>query len=771
MSAQPTVFIEATDAHKAGRIDEAIGLYRKVVATEPTNAHARYLLGCIFMDRFLNEEAEALFKEAIALNRHQPSYRGAYGYLLMRLEREEECIETLRTGVSLPTAKLDVYRSFVNALKHFRRNEECLSVLDLVRDKFGASPFLLKHYIEVCAAMSNATRLREEVENGVKQGWINEEYARALNCKAASMEHRPDVAIREAREWYRKAPDRFEAIRTYAEALSDSGFLVESLPCYLQMFELKPDDGDVALRVAGLYFRLERFDEAARFYRLAAQAMPDNKSMYSMLTYALFRTTSDASNAKEMGTAYYFASQSVLLRPDDANTTINLSSVLIKMLRMKEGLWYYKRSVEMNPNINANVSSRLFHLNYSDSTPRDELLEAHRHWNDITRAKVGESRKNFDNTRDPEKRLRLGFISADFMFHPVSYFFLGACRALLKDFDVYLYSHLPVEQEDDLTRQYQCEVTLFRNICGMSDELFQRTAIEDGIDVMIDLSGHTTGNRLVAMARRLAPVQIEWLGYPNTTGLDVMDYRISDPVTEPEGEADKYSSEKILRLNGGFHLYKPSYSIPPESPLPALTTKIITFGSFNNMKKVSVDAIALWCELMKAVPNSRLVLKDRNLEAPSSMSRVKTLFASHGIDFKRITTKGLIKNNFEHMRAYNHVDIALDSFPYTGTTTTCEALVMGCPVVTLAGSSHVSRVSASLLTHVGHPEWIAKTPEEFVQIGCKLASDIDELSKIRSRLRKELYTSPLCDDERMHKELGSAIRQAWREWCAKNPAK
>lgn len=770
MAAHPTVFLEATSAHKAGRIDEAIGLYRTVVATEPTNAHARYLLGCIYMDRFLNEEAETLFKQAIALNAHHPSYRGAYGYLLMRLNREEECLEHLRTGVSLPTAKLDVYRSYVNALRHFRHNKECLSVLDLLRDKYGESPFLLKHYIEVCAALCDTQRLREEVEAGVRNGWINDDYSRVLLCKAASMEHRSDLAIREAREWFRKSPDKFEAIRTYAEALSDGGLLAESLPYYLSLFEQKPDDGDLAYRIAGIYFRMDRFEEAVRFYRLSAKELPDNKAMYSMLTYALFKTTSDASNAKEMSTAYYFASQAYLLRPNDANSAINLSSVLIKMLRMKEGLWFYKRSVDINPNINANVSSRLFHLNYSDSTPRDELLAAHRHWNDITRAKVGEPRKDFPNVRDPERRLRLGFISADFMFHPVSYFFLGACRALLKDFDVCLYSHLPVEQEDDLTRQYQYEVTLFRNICGMSDELLQRTAIEDGIDVMIDLSGHTTGNRLVAMARRLAPVQIEWLGYPNTTGLDVMDYRISDPVTEPEGAADQYSTEKILRLPGGFHLYKPAYSIPPESSLPALKTKVITFGSFNNMKKVSVDAIALWCELMKAVPNSRLVLKDRNLEAPSSMSRVKTLFASHGIDFNRITTKGLIKNNFEHLRAYYHVDIALDSFPYTGTTTTCEALVMGCPVITMAGESHVSRVSASLLTHVGHPEWIAKTPEEFVQIGCKLASDIDELSRIRSRLRKEFYNSPLCDMERMRTELGAAIRQAWREWCAKEPA-
>jgi predicted O-linked N-acetylglucosamine transferase (SPINDLY family) len=767
MVANSSTFLAATLAHRSGRTDEAVELYKKVVADESGNAQARYLLGCIYMDRGLNVRAAELLEAAVRINGNIPSFHGAYGHLLMRNEREAECLEQFRIAVKLPNAKEDVYRGFAKALTHFQHNGEVLEVLDAIRDKFGYSQQLLKSYIECCSLNSDAKRLREEVKIGLERGWINEEISRTILCKAACMEHKPEEAMRESREWMRKDPDNKNAIKAYADALCDGGFIEECLPYYLKLFEADQENGELAYKIGGVFFRLERYAEAIRFYRLAERELKGNTAMLSPLSYALFKVTGDASNASQMGTAYYYSVRNYQLRKDDCSACMNLSSILLKMLRVRDGLLYYKRAVDLNPNVHANTSSRLFHLNYSDELPREELFEEHKKWNAVNRRIVGASRDKFDNVPDPEKRLKIGFISADFMYHPVSYFFMGACKALMKDFDVCLYSNLGVDAEDDITRQYQREVHLYRNINGMTEKAVQKTVLDDGIDVMVDLSGHTTGNELIPLSMRLAPVQIEWLGYPNTTGLDTMDYRISDNIAEPEGDADKFSSEKILRLPGGFHLYKPSYGIPPECPLPALTTKVITFGSFNNMKKVSVQAIELWCNLMKAVPNSRLVLKDRNLEAPSSMARIKTLFASYGIDFKRITTKGLIKNNFEHLKAYAHMDIALDSYPYNGTTTTCEALVMGCPVVTMAGESHVSRVSASILTHVGHPEWIAKTPEEFVKIGSKLASDVTALSEIRSKLRKELYASPLCDEERMRVELGAAIRHAWREWCAR----
>ena len=761
----PTLFEKATQAHRSGRIDEAIRLYRDVIRLDKSNAQARYLAGCILMDRAMNTEAERLFREAIAINGGVPAFYGAYGCLLMRMDREEESLACLKTGVSTPGARRDVHHAYVNALNHFHKTDDLLPALDAMRDAFGYDEFLMKNYIEVLSLKRDMVRLGAEVEVGRKLGVLNESLANQVLCKAASLDNRPEEAILKARDWLRKSGGTNDAVRLYADALSSAGYIEESLPYYFRLYEETPEDGELARKLGSVFFKKERYAEAARFFAVAMKNLEDHKSVEAPYSYSIYKSATDPKNASEIGKAYYYSLRCYEDNPADASLAMNLSSVLLKMLRIKDGLNYYKRAADLNPTSHANVSSRLFHLNYSDAITREEMFKAHKSWNAMTREKLGPPKTDFDNDRNPERRLRIGFISADFMYHPVSYFFISAFRALLKDFDIYLYSNLALQAEDDISRQYQREASGFRNVHDLSPEAVQKQAIDDRIDVMIDLSGHTTGNMLTPLAMRLAPVQVEWLGYPNTTGLDTMDYRISDEVTEPSGDADRFSTEKILRLPGGFHLYKPPYAIPPENPLPALSTHIITFGSFNNMKKVSVSAVELWCGLMRAVPNSRIALKDRNLESPSTMSRIKTLFAAHGVDPRRITTKGMIKNNFEHMNAYSQVDIALDSFPYNGTTTTCEALIMGCPVVTLQGDSHVARVSSSLLTHVGHPEWIARSPGEFVRIAASLAADTAALSRIRAGLRKEVNASPLCDAERMRRELGGAIRSAWRNWC------
>ena len=202
-------------------------------------------------------------------------------------------------------------------------------------------------------------------------------------------------------------------------------------------------------------------------------------------------------------------------------------------------------------------------------------------------------------------------------------------------------------------------------------------------------------------------------------------------------------------------------------PLPALKNSFITFGSFNNLKKASIETYEAWARILKAVPRSVMAIKDRNVDPRYTGERVKSILASFGVEPSRITIKGMQKSNFDHMSAYNVIDIALDCFPYNGTTTTCEALVMGCPVVTILGDTHVSRVSASLLTHIGHPEWIASDMDAYVAKAVELASDTAKLSEIRSNLRGQMYASPLCDTSRMEREMTDAIRWMWRDWCSR----
>jgi predicted O-linked N-acetylglucosamine transferase (SPINDLY family) len=486
------------------------------------------------------------------------------------------------------------------------------------------------------------------------------------------------------------------------------------------------------------------------------------------LSHALYSNANNRNFADDLEQAYYYGCKAYEIVPDDPRASMGLSQILLNMLRVREGMSFYDRAVKLKPDSHNNVSSCLFHDNYTWYLTREESFERHQTWGRMIRKTVGAPRTNFDNVPDVGRRLRVGFVSADFMFHPVSYFFFTLFRALKEDFDIYLYSNLVSAKRDDMTRNYEKESVGFHDIEKVSDEDFQKQAIEDGIDVMIDLSGHTSGNRLPAFARRLAPVQVSWLGYPNTTGLDTMDYRISDNVVEPENDADRFSSERIVRLPGGFHLYRPTYTIPDDvGPLPALKNGFVTFGSFNNLKKASPLTLQAWAHLMKAVPGSHLVIKDRNLENHYTRERIVSLMASYGISPSRVLVLRLMQNNLDHMCAYRNIDIAMDCFPYNGTTTTCEALYMGCPVLTIEGDRHVSRVSTSILTHTGHPEWIARDEDHFVEIGRSLVSDLFKLAEIRSHLREQLNASPLCDTGRMHREFVDAIRGMWKQWCAK----
>jgi protein O-GlcNAc transferase len=268
---------------------------------------------------------------------------------------------------------------------------------------------------------------------------------------------------------------------------------------------------------------------------------------------------------------------------------------------------------------------------------------------------------------------------------------------------------------------------------------------------LIDLAGHSAGHRLLVLARRPAPIQATWIGYPNTTGLDAIDYRITDHVSDPPGQTEAFHSEKLVRLTGSVFLLptrsrRPARQRPPRRDL----TGTVTFGCFNQFAKITPAAIELWARILAAVPASRLLLKSRGLGDPALAARIRSLFAAVGVAPERLTLNGDELSVHDHLSLYHGVDIALDPFPYNGTTTTCEALWMGVPVVTLAGRTHVARVGASLLTHTGLGDWIAATPDHYAEIAIAAAQDLPRLAELRRTLRERLHASPLCDARHLH---------------------
>ena len=289
---------------------------------------------------------------------------------------------------------------------------------------------------------------------------------------------------------------------------------------------------------------------------------------------------------------------------------------------------------------------------------------------------------------------------------------------------------------------------------------------QDGIDILVDLSGHTKGNRMLVFARKPAPVQATYIGYPDTTGLGTMDYRLTDALADPEGQTEHLHTEQLLCLPHGFLCYQPPLGCPEVSSSPVLQTRQVTFGSFNSLAKVNPELIARWAEILKAVPESRLIIKSKPLVDADTCDYVNGLFQQSGIEAGRVELLGWLPDKTQHISLYNRVDIALDTFPYHGTTTTCEAMWMGVPVITQAGETHVSRVGVSLLSSVGLEELIAESAEDYIQKAIDLANNVERLQELRANLRLRMQAAPLTNAELIAHSLEDAYRAMWRRFCA-----
>ncbi len=317
-----------------------------------------------------------------------------------------------------------------------------------------------------------------------------------------------------------------------------------------------------------------------------------------------------------------------------------------------------------------------------------------------------------------------------------------------------------------MTQRLQGLADGWRPIADVDDDSLFELIKNDCIDILVDLTGHTGQSiRLPVVARRAAPVQVNWLGFPNTSGLSAMDYRFTDVVADPEGE-DEYYTERLFRLPGGFLCYTPPLDAPRVEPLPAARNGFVTFGSFNMLPKITPEVIGVWSCLLNRVADSRLLLKSHYFADGETAERIHAAFEAEGIDRRRVLLHPAVPTTRAHLKKYGEVDIALDTFPYNGTTTTLEALWMGAPVVTLSGNRHASRVGASILIHGGFDHLIADTPDTYLDIAARLATDLDALAEMRRILRSLVFVSPLCDAVSFAGNVESAYREMWRALCA-----
>uniref|UniRef100_I2Q7Q2 protein O-GlcNAc transferase n=1 Tax=Desulfovibrio sp. U5L TaxID=596152 RepID=I2Q7Q2_9BACT len=450
--------------------------------------------------------------------------------------------------------------------------------------------------------------------------------------------------------------------------------------------------------------------------------------------------------------------------PDDWRLLTNIAGALVAQGRAREAEPYYRKALETTVEPCRVVSNYLLSLQYRSDISDMSVIEAHKRHAAVFPYPSGSAR-GAEHT-ESGRQLRIGFVSPDFCGHPVGHFFLQLLRHMDQTrFPVFCYANNP--GEDALTDTIRQHCHAWRSIRGVDDARAGALIREDGIDILIDLAGHTAGNRLPLFARRPAPVQAAWLGYPGTTGLSCLDYRLADAVTEPPAEAGK-SSETVIRLPHGYHCFPAPENAPDLSPPPCAGNGRITFGSFNNVAKISPASIALWREVLASVPGSRLLLKGKAFADAPTVDRFRDAFGPQApsVEFLPWSSDAV-----SHLDVYRRIDIALDTIPYNGTMTTCEALWMGVPVITLLGDRFTSRVGASLLTQAGLSEWIADDQAAYIRLAQRLAADSRKRDRLRQSLRTRLRASPLMDGKRFAAVFQSVLDGMWHKATAADQSK
>jgi protein O-GlcNAc transferase len=505
------------------------------------------------------------------------------------------------------------------------------------------------------------------------------------------------------------------------------------------------------------HHRAGRLAEAEASYRQVLAADERHADAWSNLGFCLIQQ-------KDVHRAESACRRAIELNPNLATAHANLGNALQRQARVDEAVAALRAALALNPNLRVAHENLLLALNYLPAqTPQDVYAE-HVRWAEQHANHLGDDAPPHANDRDENRRLRVAYVSPDFRRHSVA-FFIEPLLAAHDRGQVEIVCYSDVERPDETTARIQQLADVWRDTGGVSDDRFAQIVREDRIDILVDLAGHTAGNRLLAFARRPAPVQVTCLGYPNTTGMAAIGYRITDAHADPPGLTDAFHTEQLIRLPRTAWCYRPPADAPHVGDAPPSTNGHVTFGSFNKLAKISPPCLDAWTELLRMTPGSRMIIKSTALGDATLRQRLATEFAARNIAGDRLGILGPVGPTAEHLSTYGRVDVALDTFPYHGTTTTCDALHMGVPVVTLAGQTHVSRVGVSLLHAVGLDDLVAETPRQYVETAAKLATDRERLSRLRTTLREQMQSSPLGDATSLSRDVEAAFRKCWQRWC------
>jgi protein O-GlcNAc transferase len=568
----------------------------------------------------------------------------------------------------------------------------------------------------------------------------------------AAQTGRLDAAIDLIRRAIAVDPAMEEYHFNLSNALHERGLLDESIAALRQAIALNPDYADAHNNLGAALREKGRPDEAFAALSQAMRLKSDSAETRCNLGNVL-------RDKGLLDEAIEYFHEALRLKPQYPDALSNLGNTLRDQGLLDEAIAAYRQALWLKPDFIAAHSNLVFTLHYHERSDPPTLLDESRQWARQHADPLKRFIPRHANDRSPDRRLKIGYVSPDFCSHPVGRFLLPLLMAHdPAQVEIFCYAH--VIRPDVATSHIREHAHQWRDTVGLNDQQMAEQIYQDRIDILIDLSAHTADSRLVVFARKPAPVQATYLAYPGTTGLDTIDYRITDPYLDPPDEPNEYSAERCVRLVKTYWCYQPQIEIAT-TPVPAADSQSVTFGCLNTFCKITSVTVQTWCGLLAAVPNSRLVLH----ACPGShRDRIRQALPGYGVDPQRL--EFVDKLPFpQYMKLYQRIDIALDPFPYGGGTTTCDALWMGVPVVTLLGRTAVGRTGFSILTNLGLPELIARSPQQYVQIAVGLSANLPRLAVLRSTLRDRMKSSPLMDAPRFARNMEAAYRQMWRNWC------
>lgn len=715
---ESALFRAALASHQAGRLDEAKAGYREILKLDPKNPDALHHLGIVFLQSGNFKAAVDWIDRSLARAPRQPVALSNLAFALVKLGHHRKAVHACNKALQLQPGSVASLVNRANA--HLGLGE----FTDAERDYLAALE----------ADPDNA----EYVFNLANALFAQGAFERAATAFERAMSLAPGMA-----EIPMNLGAAYLKLRRHGEALAQ----------FDRAVAMRPDSARAWSNRGNALGQMHKRDEALASYRKAVELDPGLAETWSSLGITL-------RDLGRLDEAEASCRRVLELDPDHALAWSNLGSVLRDLGRIDEALDCFDKALARDPDYVDAHRNILLSLTYHPSVEPEKFFAAHRRFEAKHARPLYKNAVRHANARDPERRLKIGYLSADLRGHSVARTFMPILRNHDRDrFDVRLYAE--VAQPDAVTQEMRELADGWRSTVGLDDRVVAEMIRDDGVDVLLSLAGRFDLNRPLVAAHRPAPVQIS-LFDAATSGMEAVDYLISDRTMTPRGTPERFT-ERVLCLPH-YYLADMPDDLPPARPnmRPG-----VVFGSLNNPSKICDPVLDLWARLLARVPESRLILRYLNwFETPSIRERVKAALVRHGVDPARAVYPPQAATFVEHMALYDEIDVALDSFPFSGSTTTFDALAMGVPVVTLPGWSLISRWTAAMLRGVGLDEFAAATPEEYIEIAARIAGDAARRAELRTTLRARLSASTLCNGPRKTRQLERFYRAAWKKWCA-----